>query len=97
MIGFPQKGLMFLRGTRLLPPLPMMMATYANGPLADQWYWIDRDNRDLAMEFDASLIYDYTEDVQMGLVSAWFLPGSFFVSTNDENAYQVRAYASVDF
>ena len=70
---------------------------YVNGPLSDQWYWVDRDEKELAWEIDASLIYDYTEDVEMGLVSAWFIPGAFFVSNNDDTAYQVRAYAAVDF
>jgi hypothetical protein len=70
---------------------------YATGPLSDQWYWVDRDEKDLAWEADLSLVYDYTEDVQMGLVSAWFIPGDFFAGQNDETAYQVRTYASVDF
>ena len=70
---------------------------YATGPLRDNWYWVDRNERDLGWEVDASLVYDYTEDVQMGLVSAWFMPGDFFADINDETAYQVRAYAKVDF
>jgi hypothetical protein len=73
------------------------LIAYATGPLTDNWYWINRDERDLGWEVDASLIYDYTEDVQMGLVSGWFMPGEFFASQNDEVAYSMRAYAKVDF
>ena len=70
---------------------------YITGPLSDQASWVDRDEKDFGTEVDLSLIYDYTEDVQMGLVSAWFMPGDFFTGNNDETAYQIRTYASVDF
>ncbi|MBN2121295.1 MAG: alginate export family protein [Candidatus Omnitrophica bacterium] len=70
---------------------------YFRGPLADNHYWVNRDEKDLGWELDAKLLYDYTEDVQMGLVSAWFFPGDFFNEQNDETAYSLRAFAKVDF
>ena len=55
------------------------------------------DDRDLGWEIDASLLYDYTEDVQLGLVAGWFIPGDHFDSANDDTAYSVRATAKVEF
>jgi len=70
---------------------------YTAGPLVNNWYLVNRDEKDLGWELDLSLLYDYTEDVQMGLVSGWFMPGDFFDSQNDETAYSLRAFAKVDF
>lgn len=35
-------------------------------------------NRNIGDEVDASLVYDYTEDVQMDLTGAWFIPGNYY-------------------
>ena len=37
-------------------------------------------------ELDLSLTYDYTEDVQLGLVAGWFWPGSYYKADNPNNA-----------
>ncbi|MCD6539114.1 MAG: alginate export family protein [Candidatus Omnitrophica bacterium] len=54
-------------------------------------------DKDLGWEIDASLLYDYTEDVQLGLVAGWFIPGDHFDSANNNTAYSVRATAKVEF
>jgi hypothetical protein len=38
-IGFPQKGLMFLRGMRLLPPRAGMIHTAGIAALCSEWYY----------------------------------------------------------
>lgn len=35
-------------------------------------------NRNIGDEVDASLTYDYTEDVQFDLTGAWFIPGKYY-------------------
>lgn len=37
-------------------------------------------------ELDLSLTYDYTEDVQLGLVAAWFWAGDYYTEDNPNNA-----------
>jgi hypothetical protein len=37
-------------------------------------------------ELDLSLTYDYTEDVQLGLVAGWFWPGDYYKADNPNNA-----------
>ena len=37
-------------------------------------------------ELDVTLTYDYTEDVQFGLVAAWFWPGDYYKDDNPNNA-----------
>ncbi len=54
-------------------------------------------NKELGWEFDASLKYDYTEDVQLGLIGGWFVPGSHFADSNDNTAYSIRGTCSVNF
>jgi len=69
----------------------------AFGPAADKRYQIDRDKTYLGSEIDAYVLYDYTEDVQIKLISGWFLPGDFFSDTNDQTAYSVRGSMTVNF
>lgn len=43
-------------------------------------------NRTIGDEVDASLVYDYTEDVQFDLTGAWFIPGKYYDGQADDNA-----------
>lgn len=54
-------------------------------------------NKHLGDEFDAKLVYDYTEDVQIGAMMGWFFPGDVFADTNDEIASQYMVNANVNF
>jgi len=57
-----------------------------------------RENEDqFGSEIDAYAIYDYTEDVQLQLTGAFFIPGDVFDDNNDSLAYSVRGTLSVDF
>jgi len=51
----------------------------------------------LGSEIDAFATYDYTEDVQLKLTGAWFIPGDFFADTNDDVAYSVRGGVNLNF
>lgn len=46
-------------------------------------FWFDEKpiagrNANIGDEVDASLVYDYTEDVQFDLTGAWFIPGKYY-------------------
>ncbi len=58
---------------------------------------IDRDDTEIGNEIDAYALYDYTEDVQIKLTGAWFMPGSLFTEANEDLAYSLRAGINVDF
>jgi len=51
----------------------------------------------LGSEVDAFATYDYTEDVQLKLTGAWFMPGDFFADTNNDVAYSVRGGVNLNF
>lgn len=53
--------------------------------------------KEIGWEVDASLKYDYTEDVQLGIIGGWFFPGDLFDKANDNTAYSVRGVARVEF
>jgi hypothetical protein len=74
-------------------------ATYSplRGPAVLNNYAVDRESRYLGSEVDAYALYDYTEDVQIKLTGAWFIPGDFFEKSNDEVAYSLRAGLNVNF
>jgi hypothetical protein len=74
-------------------------ATYSPnyGPASGNTYNIDNDEITIGDEIDAYAIYDYTEDVQLKLTSAFFLPGDLFNEDNDELAYSIRGGLSVSF
>ncbi len=55
------------------------------------------DNEEVGYEIDTELIYDYTEDVQLGLNLGWFNPGDAFTSANEDIASQAIAHADVKF
>jgi hypothetical protein len=51
----------------------------------------------LGSEVDAYALYDYTEDVQLKLTGAWFMPGDFFQDVNDDVAYSIRGGINLNF
>ncbi|MEW6009255.1 MAG: alginate export family protein [Candidatus Omnitrophota bacterium] len=53
--------------------------------------------REVGREIDASLTYDYTEDVQFGLTGGVFIPGKSFTNKNNTNATQVLGSMLVKF
>lgn len=68
------------------------------GPAAGYVYTINSDNKIMGDEIDLCALYDYTEDVQLKLTGAWFLPGDYFEGSNNrESAYSVRGGLTVNF
>jgi opacity protein-like surface antigen len=55
------------------------------------------DKDDLGNEIDLCLIYDYTEDVVLGLQAGWFMPGDLFDAANDDDAYALVGSIAVSF
>lgn len=59
------------------------------------------DEKDLGMEFDAIIEYDYTEDVSGQLIGAWFKPGDAYeVAGNDnspDDVFELRAEVFLSF
>lgn len=51
----------------------------------------------VGMEWDTSLTYDYTDDVQFGLLYALFAPGNVFRTPNDSTAQELVSSVSVKF
>lgn len=58
---------------------------------------IKRENSDLGKEIDFELIYDYTEDVQIGGNLGWFIPKGVFTSTSGQTAKQAIVHVNVNF
>ena len=56
-----------------------------------------KDKKSFGDEIDAYAIYDYTEDVQLKLNAAWFIPGSAFDEATDNTAYSLRGSMVVNF
>ncbi|MGD2279537.1 MAG: alginate export family protein, partial [Candidatus Omnitrophota bacterium] len=48
-------------------------------------------------EFDLQLTWDYTEDVQFGLLAAWFFPGDHFIGGQDDTATDVVTSVKLSF
>ena len=59
--------------------------------------YLMKDEKEFGNEVDLSAIYDYTEDVQLNLNAAWFMPGDAFAGSNDNSAYSVRGGLVVNF
>ena len=55
------------------------------------------EDKDVGNEIDLAVLYDYTEDVQMGLNFDTFMPGDFFHEDNDDTAFQVLSSLKVSF
>lgn len=53
--------------------------------------------KDIGYEVDFEALYDYTEDVQIGLNLGWFVPGDLFTVANDDIASQAIIHGNVNF
>ncbi|MFH1359414.1 MAG: alginate export family protein [Candidatus Omnitrophota bacterium] len=62
-----------------------------------QTYNINVEEDHLGYEVDVDLMYDYTEDVQIGFSAGWFVPGDVFHESNDEVAKQFLTNVNVNF
>ncbi len=58
---------------------------------------VNVDNKEIGNEIDATLTYDYTEDVQFGANFGWSLPGDLFTAANDSVASQAIVHGNVNF
>jgi hypothetical protein len=58
---------------------------------------IYKNDDDYGNEIDVGLTYDYTEDVQLGLLAAWFMPGDAFENTYDDTATELLGSVKVSF
>lgn len=67
------------------------------GPASAIVYITDGSDKHFGDEVDVYAVYDYTEDVQIKLTSAMFIPGSVFTNTNGNLAYSTRLGVNVDF
>ncbi len=56
----------------------------------------DRDEY-LGAEIDLELVWDYTEDVSFGLLTAWFIPGDFYASGYDSEAADIVGSMKLSF
>jgi len=81
---------------RLAHSVPTTMSG-ASSVVSSNAYAVESDKENIGWEIDSSLKYDYTEDVQLGLIGGIFLPGSLFADSNDDTAYSLRATAKVEF
>ncbi|MBF0215985.1 MAG: alginate export family protein [Candidatus Omnitrophica bacterium] len=57
----------------------------------------ENTDTDLGHEIDINLTWDYTEDVQFGLLTGWFLPGNHFASGQDDPATDVVGSVKLSF
>jgi len=64
---------------------------------ADTDATIKGDKSHLADEVDLNLIYDYTEDVQIGLNAGMYIPGAVYDKVNKKTATQVIGSMKVTF
>jgi len=55
------------------------------------------NKRSIGNEIDLKVAYDYTEDVQLGLNTGWFIPGSAFSKVNRKTASQIIGSMKVTF
>ncbi len=60
-------------------------------------YSINSDKKDLGDEVDLSIVYNYTEDVQLGLNLDYFNPGKVFNDVNNDDAFQALGTLKVTF
>jgi hypothetical protein len=67
------------------------------GPASGYAYSVKTNKKHFGDEVDVYGLYDYTEDVQLKLSAAYFIPGAVFNQGNHKNAYSVRAGVNVDF
>ncbi len=67
------------------------------GPASGYTYAVSTNNQDFGDEIDVYAVYDYTEDVQIKLSTAYFLPGKYFRAGNNNPAHSTRVGINVDF
>jgi len=68
------------------------------GPASGYIYEVnDGKEQGFGDEIDLYAVYDYTEDVQIKLSTAYFLPGNYFKAGNDNPAHSTRVGINVDF
>ncbi|MFH1503873.1 MAG: alginate export family protein [Candidatus Omnitrophota bacterium] len=72
-------------------------AVFGGPGLVTGGYVMSPSSRSFGDEIDAYACYDYTEDVQLVLKGALFMPGGAFSYANNQRAYSLRAGLSVDF
>ncbi|HEX9780755.1 MAG TPA: alginate export family protein [bacterium] len=58
---------------------------------------VSKRQRFAGTEWDAQVVYDYTDDVQLGVLYALFLPGSTYRQGRDSSAQEVVTSVSVKF
>lgn len=58
---------------------------------------VETNEDELGHELSLELVYDYTEDVQFGLITGWFFPGDLFTTASDSTASQVLINGNVNF
>ncbi len=68
-----------------------------SGIAGDPTYAMKNGKEGMGSEVDLDLIYDYTEDVQFGLMTGAFFPGSAFDKANKKTASQVIGSMKVTF
>ena len=57
----------------------------------------ENTNRNIGDEVDLQLTWDYTEDVQFGLLTGWFFPGDHFASGTDDVATDIVGTVKLSF
>ncbi|MFA5373968.1 MAG: alginate export family protein [Candidatus Omnitrophota bacterium] len=109
---FPNTNVSVIGGSLLAKPKDdvTLKLRYANFQVVEKYYdtetWASpgtgatytmTDKKDLGDEIDLGVVYDYTEDVQLGLTYAMFMPGDAFSSVNEETATSVIGSMRVAF
>jgi hypothetical protein len=66
------------------------------------WFWFDEEptanrSQELGEEVDIGLTYDYTEDVSFNLLAAWFFPGKYWMTGQDDTATDIVGSVKVAF
>ena len=70
---------------------------HLSGVYNDPTYTMKGEKKGLGSEVDLGITYDYTEDVQFGLNTGAFIPGSAFDKVNKKTANQVIGSMKVTF
>src|SRR3989344_4847086 len=87
----------YIRLIKAFPADKTLNAVNLTGVLGDPTYTMKANEKTLGNEVDASLTYDYTEDVQLGLSAGAFIHGDAFSGANDKTATQVIGSMKVTF
>jgi len=67
------------------------------GPATNYVAFVNNYNKHLGDEVDISVVYDYSEDVQLKLSSACLFMGNVFSDRNNSAAYSIRGGVQVNF